>query len=218
MMINLKKTILVGLLAVSIYVIYSILNSSNFLFPLTIDKDRYDWVFNRNLSEELNVKYSFGNFKNEVIIYDINENYRCWIWRFNEYNQLPISTEIVRDSVMEIKEYVKNSYGRDPSLTTYNKMKMSTEQKPYLRYCCNSEIKHFKTSDRTFGVFGRFKELGVYNSSAKCEVKFEFQFSSNSWFVFHKGMKNYYLIVLYGINGNDISKDSKILSDFKNWN
>lgn len=87
-----KKAIifLVALItALLLIFIFGLNKSPNFLYPVTFEKNKYQYFVHEEYLDETHNIYAFRNQKNAFYIYDIAEVNRVIVWRFNELQELP---------------------------------------------------------------------------------------------------------------------------------
>ncbi|MDB4582937.1 hypothetical protein N9164_07290 [Draconibacterium sp.] len=115
---------------------------------------------------------------------------------------------------MHVDNHIDNSYGKNPMLKTYNKMGRYNGTDISIRVNCFSKIESVVASEDYLNLYGIIDEIGIFNED-NCEVKFKYDRKTESRIVFCKMESDFYILVLYGINGNILEKDRYILIDFE---
>jgi len=191
--------------------IYAVLFSTNFLFPKQMSDTEIQDIFRPEFIRDLKTVYSFGNFKNHVSYHEINGQIRCRVWKLNEYSSLPLFVKSVTSDSIQITNYIKNIYGKNPSLNDYIKQFHSFSKQPELKIDKYSEIISYNKTDNHLDCFGRFISFGLYDNKKECELKLQFDKLTLARLMFIKKKDNFYLVVFYGINGYEIDKNIEII-------
>lgn len=202
--------ILIGLVLVLVYGGVTLLHSPNMLVPVSITPDKYDFLFSEDVYN-YEVKYSFGNMKNAICILDIDNKYRCWIWKFNEYSDIPNYDSNCLSDSMIVEDYIDNYYGTEPIVSTYNKMGNYSVDNLYVRVNCRSSIIDVSKGKNFLNLYGIIDEIGVF-SNEECDLKFHFDEPTNSRTVFYNKGNDFFILVLYGIDGFCIEEDELIFN------
>lgn len=185
--------------------------SINFLFPVSISDSEIHEIFEPDLIGKLDNVYSFGNLKNHVSYYDINNQIRCFVWKFNEYTNLPeIEKQDKMDSI-SIRNFVDNSFGKNPTLTVFNKQFESFARHPKLILDNHSENIYSTETDKKIDLFGKISSIGLFNERDIYEVKFQFDQPTLARLNIFKLNDDFYITLFYGINGYEINKHENIL-------
>ena len=201
------------IICVGVYLVFRILYSPNVLLPMSVSSDDYKSLF-KGTDNVLDVKYSFGNLKNSICIYDINKEYRCWVWKFNEYSVVPeFNMECISDTLI-VDNYVENYYGNDPMLGTFNRMGSYSNSNLTVRVNCLSSITRVIENKEYLSLYGVIDEVGVFNED-KCDLKFKYDRGTKSRIVFYKDGVDFYMLMLYGISGNVLEEGQSILNNFE---
>ncbi|MDA3911063.1 MAG: hypothetical protein PF448_06885 [Bacteroidales bacterium] len=196
----------------------------NFFYPKLKVKNKYSFLF----KNESTARYAFGNFKNDIFIYDIGDSIRTWVWKFNEFEEIPIISDNVNYSFYQT--YFDDYYGTNPKFSLSKKTghfdqenlsitimtKKPTEVN--LPFCHISQTPIAVASDDNYlAVFSEFSDFLILNKEGFCEAYMSFKTPHLCTVIFLKYEADFFIIAYYGINNYEINKNSKVLNPDIVW-
>lgn len=216
-----RKTIFI-IISVAIFIVLLKLwlyQTPNYFHAKFKEKNKYAYL----LKEESTALYAFGNFKNDLFIYDIGDSIRTWVWKFNEFEEIPIISDKANYSFYTT--YLDDYYGSSPKFTLSKKTgRFDKNNHSIIVNTMNlSELNHSHTiveqisfevaSDANYlAVFSEFSDLLILNEKRFCEAYMTFETPHLCTVVFFKHEADFFIIAYYGINNYEINRNTRVLN------
>jgi len=190
------KRLLIGTLSlIFVIIVFRVLHSPNFLLPTFYTNSFKNQILYD--CDSLFLWSSRGNLKNSFQIAEIDNRIICMIWKFNQINDLPEISDSNSNFSFPNGEFVSNSWGNDPEITTKIKSGRYQSIKHFLELNYGSQIFDTIQLDSYLEIICVTSGFTIINSLEEPEFEIDFDVETEIKLAMMKKLKDFFIILMY---------------------